>query len=230
MSMISINKAKSEVIIAGKFGIVSRQSHNIFIALFDAVYDVIAKKEPVCFDRTVDDFINETGSKICYIASKDGSCAMPVIVPVRINSDPNKVCEWLVQQGVDHRKLPGKLYRVVVVHYDDERGEFNYRRHEIFISKCYGELYDSSEFQFRYDGSIDKFNSTTWSMASTYCTFEDIEEDLKNFIHIEIKNTFSDRQIAFYQQIRKMAAIGAIDADRVDRIVATIKELAGHAD
>lgn len=230
MGMISINKVKSEVIATGKFGIVSRNNPNIFVALFDAVYDVITKKEPVCFDRTIDDFIAESGSKICYISSKDDSCAMPVIVPIRVSSNPNKVCDWLFRQGVDHRKLPGKLYRVVVAHYNDERGEFDFRRHEVFISRCCGDLHDSSEFQFRYDGSIDKLNSTTWSMASTYCSFEVIEEDLKNFIHAEIKNTFSDRQIAFYQQLRKMAAIGATDQDRIEQIVATIKELAGHAD
>lgn len=230
MGMISINKVKSEVIAAGKFGIVSRNNPNIFVALFDAVYDVIAKKEPVCFDRTIDDFIAETGSKICYINSKDDSCAMPVIVPDIVDSNPNKICDWLYRQGVDCRKLPGKLYRAVAAHYDDERGEINYRRYEIFVSKIDGELYDSSELQFCYDGSIYKSNSVTWSMASTYYIFEDIEEDLKNFIHSEIKNTFSDRQIAFYQQLRKMAAIGAIDQDRIERIITAIKEAAGHAD
>lgn len=230
MSTISISKDKSEVIISGKFGTVSGNNPNVFVALFNAVYSVITKKEPVCFDRTVDAFIAETGSKICYINSKDDSCAMPVIVPDIIDSNPDKICGWLYRQGVDYRKLPVKLYRAVVAHYDDERGEINYRRHEIFVSKTDDELYDSSELQFRYDGSIYKSNSATWSMASTYCTFEDIEEDLKNFIHNEIKNVFSDRQIAFYQQLRKMAAIGAIDQDRIERIVTAIKEAAGYAD
>ena len=230
MSTISINKAKPEVIISGKSGVVSKNNSNVFVALFDAVYDVITKKEPVCFDRTVDDFIAETGSKICYINSKDDSCAMPIIVPDIIGSSPNKICNWLYRQGVDCRKLPGKLYRAVVAHYDDERGEINYRRYEVFVSKTDDEIYDSSELQFRYDGSIHKSNSVTWSLASAYYTFEDIEEDLENFVCSEIKNVFSDRQIAFYQQLRKMAAIGAIDQDRIERIITAIKEAASYAD